>query len=103
MISRDVLEAKAQAEFASAKGTVIEAYAIHGFSPDSDDPEFIELNPPAKFRVESIDISGSEWLDIDWHGTLVEPHPSLNGWDSIWVQAGSYHPDGRTELPDWTK
>lgn len=98
MSERADLEARAQADFLEAVGTVIEVSWVYGYN-DRDDSVEVRCTPPAKVRVlPTPDEDLQHWVDghLDpyWNVEPAEPDERLDGLRSLWTFGPSYNNTG---------
>lgn len=94
----NLVEARALFDYNQVLGKTVLVSAISGFV--GNDSVDINLDPPAKVRVEktneaSVKRWNDDWCDPYWEVTLAEPHPQLGDVRSLWISGTCYHVDGR--------
>lgn len=102
MLTKEELEAKARADYASHLGKEVYVKAISGWLGHAKTLDIV-LDPPALVKVGETDDGDvarwmDDWLDPVFDVTLVQPHPQLKDMEAFWIYGTSYHADG-TERP----
>jgi hypothetical protein len=98
----NVIEARAMVDYEDVLGKTVLVSAICGFV--GNDSVDINLDPPAKVRVEktretSVKRWNDDWCDPYWEVVLAEPHPQLSGVRSLWISGTCYYLDGQQTEP----
>lgn len=93
------IETQVLHDYSKVAGKVVQVAAICGFK--GDDSVDINLQPPAKVRIEPTSNTSlkrwiDEWCDPVYEVALAEPHPQLEGLRSFWIHGLSRHINGTT-------
>lgn len=96
--SAAAIEAIVQADYERYLGQEVLVHRICGYV--ADDSVDMDLDPPAKVRIEKTSTTSlarwiDEWCDPLYEVTLVQPHPQLAEVRSLWIYGQSYHIDGK--------
>ncbi len=92
------IEATVRTDYERYLGQEVLVHRICGYV--ADDSVDLDLDPPARVRIEKTSATSltrwiDAWCDPLYEVTLVQPHPQLVEVRSLWIYGQSYHLDGK--------